>query len=381
MSTSKSSSSVADAPVGGRKATTIVAASFVSGIALGSFALSFAALRELAAMSGIPGSIAWVWPLIVDGSIVTAMLVIFAWRDASRRETAWPWTTLIFFALVSIIGNGVHTVAVVDGTTGVSVPFAVFVGAIPPVSLLLSSEMLVRIMAGPRTRTANLVAETASQPRTTPEPEPPLLPVPKQAPTSVSAEMPAAAVVAPEREQVAVSVAAVANDSTDVAADGDEAVPHPEPLSVPLPEPAPAEEEGVTPVEVPFPGLLEEPAQEVSVEVQADDATTEREPFVEEPVADSDQSVEEKDSAPTIPAPSGWAPTLIEGQGVPEGKDAQIDFIVARARAGHDVSKATLADLLEVSDRTAFRRLADAKAIAPDAFGEAVSEPVIGVAK
>lgn len=123
-----------------------VAASIVLAISFFAFLLSFAVLRDLAARSGVPEGIAWAWPLIVDGSIVSAMLVIFAQRGRSRRTTAWPWTTLIFFALISVIGNGVHTAAAFDSSQGVPMPFAILVGAIPPVGLLMSSEMLVRLM-------------------------------------------------------------------------------------------------------------------------------------------------------------------------------------------------------------------------------------------
>lgn len=125
---------------------TAVAAVLVAGISLLAFVLSFEVLRDLASRSGIPAGIAWAWPLIVDGSIVTAMLVIFAWRGRSRRATAWPWVTLSGFAIVSVVGNGVHTAAVYDPSQGISMGFAIFVGAIPPIGLLLSSEMLVRLL-------------------------------------------------------------------------------------------------------------------------------------------------------------------------------------------------------------------------------------------
>lgn len=148
----------------GKQVTTLVAAILVALIALGAFALSFAALGDLAQRAGIPESTAWIWPLIVDGSIVTAMLVIFSWRGASPKLTRWPWATLIFFALVSVVGNGVHTVTVADPNSGISLPFAVFVGAIPPIALLLSSELLVRLTAG-KPRTESAPASAAAPPR------------------------------------------------------------------------------------------------------------------------------------------------------------------------------------------------------------------------
>lgn len=149
------------------RSLTIVAAILVAAISFLAFAISFAALSDLAARSGIPRQIAWAWPLIVDGSIVTAMLVIFAWRGQGRRQTTWPWITLCFFAVVSIVGNGVHTVAVLDVRQGVSVEFAIFVGALPPIGLLLSSEMLVRLLAGRTTATTDAVTLAPE-----PEPEP-----------------------------------------------------------------------------------------------------------------------------------------------------------------------------------------------------------------
>ena len=146
------------APVRVPRWLTAVAAVLVGGISMLSFVLSFEVLRDLASRSGVPADIAWAWPLIVDGSIVTAMLVIFAWRGRSRRATAWPWVTLSGFATVSVVGNGVHTAAVYDPIQGISMGFAIFVGAIPPVGLLLSSEMLVRLL----TPAEELVTELVS---------------------------------------------------------------------------------------------------------------------------------------------------------------------------------------------------------------------------
>lgn len=154
--TTKSSTNSAPARV--PRLLTAVAAALVAGISMLAFVLSFEVLRDLASRSGIPAGIAWAWPLIVDGSIVTAMLVIFAWRGRSRRATVWPWVTLSGFAIVSVVGNGVHTAALYDPSQGISMGFAIFVGAIPPVGLLLSSEMLVRLLTPTEPPVAKLVS-------------------------------------------------------------------------------------------------------------------------------------------------------------------------------------------------------------------------------
>jgi len=148
----------ASAPVHVPRWLTVVAAVLVAGISMLAFVLSFEVLRDLAARSGVPADIAWAWPLIVDGSIVTAMLVIFAWRGRARRATAWPWVTLSAFATVSVVGNGVHTAVVHDPTQGIAMGFAIFVGAVPPVGLLLSSEMLVRLLTPAEELDAELVS-------------------------------------------------------------------------------------------------------------------------------------------------------------------------------------------------------------------------------
>jgi len=148
----------ASAPVRVPRWLTAVAAVLVAGISMLAFVLSFGVLRDLASRSGVPSDIAWAWPLIVDGSIVTAMLVIFAWRGRSRRATAWPWVTLSGFATVSVVGNGVHTAVVYDPTQGISMGFAIFVGAIPPIGLLLSSEILVRLLTPPEELVTELVS-------------------------------------------------------------------------------------------------------------------------------------------------------------------------------------------------------------------------------
>lgn len=47
-------------------------------IAVASFVLSFSSLWNLAARSAWPARLAWVWPVIVDGTIVLATMAIVA---------------------------------------------------------------------------------------------------------------------------------------------------------------------------------------------------------------------------------------------------------------------------------------------------------------
>ena len=75
-----------------------------AGIATVSFVLSFESLRDLAAMSAWPGWSSWLWPLIIDGTIVLATLGIVAL--APYRTQLWNrlyfWIVLVLAAAVSV---------------------------------------------------------------------------------------------------------------------------------------------------------------------------------------------------------------------------------------------------------------------------------------
>ncbi len=45
-------------------------------LAAGSFVLSYDALHQLAVTNHVPRPLAWIWPLIVDGFIITASLAV-----------------------------------------------------------------------------------------------------------------------------------------------------------------------------------------------------------------------------------------------------------------------------------------------------------------
>ena len=311
------------APVRVPRWLTAVAAVFVAGISMLSFVLSFEVLRDLATRSGVPADIAWAWPLIVDGSIVTAMLVIFAWRGRSLRATAWPWVTLSGFATVSVVGNGVHTAAVYDATQGISMGFAIFVGAIPPVGLLLSSEMLVRLL----TPAEELVAEPVS----IGEAVAPLSP----APVSLTV-VNDTALAATAAGVTAVTAATVSETGTTAR---------------------------VSPVRI-----HDTPVAPEVIPDTMPDATT---------VALTKGATDLVTPVDQVTRPHAVA-------SIPVDRAGQVNWIVARATTGSDVTKETLSKLFEqagnpVTDRTVLRRLADARKQVPDMFrGNGSAFPELG---
>ncbi|MFC8530787.1 DUF2637 domain-containing protein [Nocardia sp. NPDC057227] len=117
-----------------------VAVLVIVTIGVAAFALSFAALKELAIMARTPPELAWLWPVIVDGTIIQAtisMLVL-----ASGPERRWFLGVLICGALVSVIGNSVHA-----AMAGQHLPWwaAALVAAVAPVSLLVDTHGLAML--------------------------------------------------------------------------------------------------------------------------------------------------------------------------------------------------------------------------------------------
>ncbi|WP_433664763.1 DUF2637 domain-containing protein [Nocardia sp. CA-128927] len=62
-----------------------MAAAMTALIAAGAFWLSFTALRSLALLAGIPAGEAWLWPLIVEGSMAQATIALLALAHTTNR--------------------------------------------------------------------------------------------------------------------------------------------------------------------------------------------------------------------------------------------------------------------------------------------------------
>ncbi len=109
----------------------LVAAAVVL-IGTGSFALSFNALLELATANGIPAHLAFIWPLIVDLSLVIYAASILTYQ-LLRVKPIYPIALTACYGVVTITGNILHAPPN---------PVAWFVAALPPISLLLATELL-----------------------------------------------------------------------------------------------------------------------------------------------------------------------------------------------------------------------------------------------
>ena len=118
------------------------------GIAAASFVLSFAALHDLAARAGIPAQLAWLWPLIVDGTILQATTAVVALagdrqRDRSRR---YFWIVLSSAAAVSLGANALH--AIVSASAPLGPWLAAAIAVVAPIALLATTHglsLLIRV--------------------------------------------------------------------------------------------------------------------------------------------------------------------------------------------------------------------------------------------
>ena len=132
------------------RATLISAVVITTVIGIASFVLSFAALWDLATMAGVPRSLSWLWPVIVDGTILQATISVIALAqfEDQRSGRRFFWGVLITAALVSISANAMHAFIADAGMLHPALSAAI--ATVAPVSLLAATHglgILVRVPA------------------------------------------------------------------------------------------------------------------------------------------------------------------------------------------------------------------------------------------
>lgn len=122
----------------------VVATAGVLGVTAAAFALSFDAIRAVAVAAHIRPSLAWLYPVAVDGAMATATVCAVVLR-ARGQSAAYPWLVVLFGAVVSVVANGLHAYGG-DGQAGawlLPAQWAVTLSAVPPVLLALSVHLLI----------------------------------------------------------------------------------------------------------------------------------------------------------------------------------------------------------------------------------------------
>jgi Protein of unknown function (DUF2637) len=111
-----------------------VSAAGVLMLAAAAFTLSYDALHQLAMDSRVRPALAWLWPVVIDGTIVVALLTVLAAKRASVRA-GYPWALAGLFSLASVAFNIAHAP---------DRPVAQLVFAMAPVALVLTTHLLMQ---------------------------------------------------------------------------------------------------------------------------------------------------------------------------------------------------------------------------------------------
>ncbi|MEU3044035.1 DUF2637 domain-containing protein [Streptomyces diastaticus] len=127
----------------------IVAVTLVVLVVVSIFVISFDSLSELAEYGNISATVAWLWPVAVDGTILAATVVYFVAGKRDPDLKTFTMGTLISFAIVSILGNVAHGLLADAGAEVawfIRGALIVFINLVPPVGLLLTVHILASLM-------------------------------------------------------------------------------------------------------------------------------------------------------------------------------------------------------------------------------------------
>jgi len=111
-----------------------ISAAGVLALAAAAFTLSYDALHQLALDSRVRPGLAWMWPVVIDGTIVVALLTVLAAKRAAA-STGYPWTLAGLFSAASVAFNIAHAP---------DRPVARLVFAMAPVALVLTTHLLMQ---------------------------------------------------------------------------------------------------------------------------------------------------------------------------------------------------------------------------------------------
>src|ERR671930_468527 len=98
------------------------------------FTLSYDALHQLALDSRVRPGLAWLWPVVIDGTIVVALLTVLA-ANRARTAAGYPWALAGLFSSASVAFNIAHAP---------ERPVARLVFAMAPVALVLTTHLLMQ---------------------------------------------------------------------------------------------------------------------------------------------------------------------------------------------------------------------------------------------
>ncbi|MEU7633425.1 DUF2637 domain-containing protein [Nocardia sp. NPDC049220] len=171
----------------------------IVGVGVAAFILSYETLRDLAELARIEDRISWLFPVIVDGTIIQATVSVMVLSNRPDERLWFSWV-LGVGAVVSVAGNSLH--AFTDGRPLPAWQAAV-IAAIAPIALLVDTHggvMLFRAAQRKPVEEPVREAVAAPVPDLVPENEVPAIEAAEPEPVTVPLPAaPAVAVVAPVR--------------------------------------------------------------------------------------------------------------------------------------------------------------------------------------
>lgn len=162
------------------------AAVIILAVGAAAFRLSFTTLQDLAVLARVPKSDAWLFPLIVDGTILLATFGVLV-SPSKTSEQRFFLAVLGIGAAVSVAGNSIHAMASGHPLPGWA---AAIVAAVAPISLLADTHGLAllfrTVQRAPAPVAVPVAGEVAVEPASAdPVPVPvtepePVVPTPKR---------------------------------------------------------------------------------------------------------------------------------------------------------------------------------------------------------
>lgn len=313
----------------------------VGFLAATSFMVSFAGLTEVAKWVGVPTWMRWTIPAFIDMAILAYSMAVLIHR--SRGEATWrSWISLSLFTGVSVVANAAHALSIEH-----EVIWQAWIGAglaaLAPIGVFAATEELGRLAVEqpePHGKTRKIKDLGEYQSAETPAVESASVPRPAvEQPTTI---------VAPE--PVIESKSAIENAPVVAATVVEDPDYEPDPDPDPEPDPEPEKDAEVAPVE------------------EAVEST----PLFDQ-VAQDAEPVRSPEPAPVAKALAATTPKLtVVSNAVKPAPVAELDklarFVSVEVTAGRTPTAKVVAELLEVSERTARRKLASLKETRPEIF-------------
>lgn len=312
----------------------------VGFLAATSFMVSFAGLTEVAKWVGVPVWMRWTIPAFIDMAILAYSMAVLIHR--SRGASTWrSWISLSLFTGVSVVANAAHALSIEH-----EVIWQAWIGAglaaLAPIGVFAATEELGRLAVEqpePRIKSRKIKDLGEYQ-------------------NSEAHDVESAVL---SRRAVEQSETAVAPEPVIESTPAVEAAPVVAPIVVEEPEDEPDPEPDPQP---------EKPKEEAPVQDAAEGT-----PLFDQ-VAQETEPSRAIEPAPVAMAPIATAPKLtVVGNTAKAAPVAELDklarFVSVEVTDGRTPSAKAIAELLEVSERTARRKLASLKETRPEIFSAA----------